>query len=207
MLLTLLIKRIIMSQELKPSQLYYKKSIITGAIVFISVLLGISIFSFMIGTKEGLETGKLIFIVGGIAWTILVAVILFFEKLRIDNLSYIIKDRRVTIFKGIFTKVEKDIPYTKVTDFVLHRTLLDRYLGIGSILIQTAGQSQSPTGYEGNLDGLYDFTDIHQQLKSKLLEAESGPEIKNVSDEKSSSESLLKEILNELKAINSNFNK
>ena len=196
-----------MNQEIKPSGLYYKKTIISAAIVYILVLGAIVVFSFIIGSKDGLEAGKMVLMIGSLAWTFLVIIILFFEKLRIDNLSYIIKDRRVTIFKGIFTKVEKDIPYTKVTDFVLHRTLLDRYLGIGSVLIQTAGQSQSPTGYEGNLDGLLDFTDIHQQLKSKLLEAEGGAGPTKVANETSSINTILQEILNELKHINSNLKK
>ncbi|MCK5329951.1 MAG: PH domain-containing protein, partial [Candidatus Marinimicrobia bacterium] len=75
-------------------------------------------------------------------WIIAVPIVL----LWIRNLSYRIEEDRITIFKGILTKVQQNIPYRAVTDFALKRTLFDRMLGIGSICIQTAGQTQNPSG-------------------------------------------------------------
>ena len=37
------------------------------------------------------------------------------------------------------TKKEQNIPYRSITDFVLKRGPFDRYLGIGTIQVQTAG--------------------------------------------------------------------
>ena len=57
------------------------------------------------------------------------------------------------------TKIQQNIPYRAITDYILHRSIYDRMLGLASIRIQTAGQIQTPTGYEGNLAGLpnWDF--------------------------------------------------
>jgi len=41
-------------------------------------------------------------------------------------------------------------------------------LKIGSIKIQTAGQTQNTTGYEGKLTGLLDWDNLHENLRAKL---------------------------------------
>jgi uncharacterized membrane protein YdbT with pleckstrin-like domain len=102
------------------------------------------------------------------------AVVLFWiiylpiTSLWIKNLSYSIEDDRVTIHKGILTKVQQNIPYRAITDFQLHRSLWDRAMGIGSIKIQTAGQHAGAQQFEGVLAGLLDYTNLHQQLRAKL---------------------------------------
>jgi uncharacterized membrane protein YdbT with pleckstrin-like domain len=90
-------------------------------------------------------------------------------SLWVKNLTYFIENDRVTIYKGILTKVQQNIPYRAITDFQLHRSLWDRALGIGSIRIQTAGQqASSGSGFEGVLSGLLDYEDLHHQLRAKL---------------------------------------
>lgn len=112
-----------------------------------------------------------------ILWPITLAVIfsifLFgvpISKLWIDNLEFVINDERITIKKGIITKIEQNIPFRAVTDFQLHRSLFDRLLNIGSIRIQTAGQSATPTGYEGNLAGLREWSNLLEELRGRVKE-------------------------------------
>ena len=123
--------------------------------------------------------------------------------LWIHNLSYRIEDDRVTIHKGILTKMQQNIPYRAITDFVLHRSLYDRFLGIGSICIQTAGQTQTATGYEGKMAGLIDFQDMHQQLRDTLKTLHPRAEAVTVAEKvpSFSGEDKLELILEELKAI------
>ena len=146
----------------------------------------------------------------GILWPIIIGIILVFWiivfpiiLLWIKNLSYIIEDERVTIYKGILSKMQQNIPYRAITDFMLHRSLYDRFLGIGSIRVQTAGQTQSPTGYEGNIAGLVNWQENLEELRSRVREyrAEiSSASVKAKPDELSQNE-LLTGILNELKQI------
>ena len=67
-------------------------------------------------------------------WVISYPIIHLWNK----NLTYVIRDDRVTILSEIITKKEQNIPYRSITDFVLKRGPVDRYLGIGTIQMQTA---------------------------------------------------------------------
>ena len=131
-------------------------------------------------------------------WIITVPLVL----LWIRNLSYRIEEDRVTIFKGILTKVQQNIPYRAVTDFALKRTLFDRMLGIGSICIQTAGQTQNPSGYEGKLTGLIDFDRLHHELRDKLKQLHPiGEAVATAEPVRTDDASLLSQILVELQKI------
>lgn len=99
-----------------------------------------------------------------LSWAITVPAVLLWFK----NLDYEIEPDKVIIRKGILTKTQQNIPMRMITDFRLQRTLYDRFLGIGSIQIQTAGQSQTATGYEGKLAGLEAWADLHEDLRSRL---------------------------------------
>jgi putative membrane protein len=128
--------------------------------------------------------------------------------LWIKNLTYIIYDDRVTIHKGILTKTQQNIPFRAITDFALERSIFDRLLGIGAIKIQTAGQSKSPTGYEGKLSGLIDYDDLHTDLREKLhhLHPRSAS-LTTTEPEKGSDTDILMQILTELKGIRRNLDK
>lgn len=105
--------------------------------------------------------------VGGavaLMWLIAVPIVLLWFR----NLSYLVEEDKVIIRKGVLTKTQQNIPINMVTDFRLQRTLYDRALGIGSILIQTAGQSANPTGYEGKLVGLTDWDGLHEDLRRRI---------------------------------------
>tara|TARA_Y100000780_G_C13326807_1_gene279879 strand:+ start:48 stop:458 length:411 start_codon:yes stop_codon:yes gene_type:complete len=126
--------------------------------------------------------------------------------LWIKNLSYFIRDDRITIQSGILTKKEKNIPYRSITDFVLVRGPFDRILGIGTIKVQTAGQSAE--GYEGNLSGLLDYKPLHADLREKLKFLHPISESATTSEPiKQTNDSVLIQILEELKEIRKNTEK
>jgi uncharacterized membrane protein YdbT with pleckstrin-like domain len=127
-------------------------------------------------------------------------------RLWIKNLTYIIYDDRVTIHKGILTKIQQNIPFRAITDFALERTIYDRMLGIGGIKIQTAGQSTSPTGYEGKLSGLIDYDRLHTELRDKIKNLHPQSESVTTKEPLNVSESaILSQILSELKEIRRNL--
>ena len=151
-----------MNTSLKPDILYFKKQIYIYMTITVIIYIFFVPFCLIILKEEGL--GLFILFLGTVGWIALGAIILLFSKLWIDRLSYIIKDSSITIYKGIFTKIEQNIPNTKVTDFILHRDLFDRFMGIGSIKVQTAGASGA-VGYEGKLDGVLDYEEVHGNLR------------------------------------------
>ncbi|MDA3814635.1 MAG: PH domain-containing protein [Candidatus Cloacimonetes bacterium] len=121
--------------------------------------------------------------------------------LWIKNLSYFLEADKIVIKKGILTKIKQNIPFRMITDFMLERTLYDRWLGIGSIKIQTAGQTQNATGYEGKLAGLTNWDELHEKLRSDLSEARAST--KEISKSSKLDEGALENILIELKKISS----
>lgn len=192
--------------EIKPDRKLLTKQwlVLLSCSVFLA-LIAIAL-QFLIPLEEG-ETSSQVAI---ILWPITIGIILLMWAISapiitlwIKNLTYYIEDDRITIFKGILTKQQQNIPYRAVTDFILHRSLYDRFLSIGSIRIQTAGQARTATAYEGKLSGLLQWDDLHQQLRSKLKILHPIAEATTVAESVTplSSDDKLQQILEELKAI------
>ena len=190
-----------MNTSLKPDILYLNKQIYIFLTITVIIYIFFVPFCLIILNEEG--PGLFILFLGTVGWIALGAIILLFHKLWIDSLSYIIKDSSITIYKGIFTKIEQNIPNTKVTDFILHRDLFDRFMGIGSIQVQTAGASGA-VGYEGKIDGVLDYEEVHKNLRDKLISMQSVADpTKNTNE---SNDSVLTDILVELREINKKLN-
>lgn len=135
----------------------------------------------------------------GLMWIIMVPILILWVR----NLKYAIEEDKVTICKGILTKVQKNIPYRAITDFMVHRSLFDRFLDIASIRIQTAGQSQTAVGYEGNLAGLKDWADLHGRLRARVKALHPFSDSVGVMESVPGANTarVLEQILEELKAI------
>ncbi len=192
--------------EIKPDKnLITKQWFVLLTVSFFSALFGL-ILQLLIPLDPNVTAGE----VAIILWPIIVGVIILMWAIAsplvilwVKNLSYSLEEERITIKKGILTKVQQNIPYRAITDFLLNRSLYDRWLKIGTIRIQTAGQSRTPTGYEGQLSGLVDWDGLHQQLRAKIkklhLVAESTTTAENISP--ATGDNKLDAILAELRAI------
>jgi len=193
---------------IRPNKKLYTKQWLMLATITLVVVLAALILYALIPLDDDVtpeELGRYLWpITAGalvLMWIVAVPILILWIK----NLAYEIGEERITIHKGILTKVKKNIPYRAITDFILHRSLYDRFLGIASIRIQTAGQTQTPTGYEGNMAGLIDWDKLHQELRQRVKS------LHPVSGALASTESLpaaipadsnlLQQILEELKAI------
>ena len=58
-----------------------------------------------------------------------------------NRTHYILTNRNLTVEVGILAKESTHIPLSKVQDVTVKRSLGDRLLGIGSILVESAGSS------------------------------------------------------------------
>jgi len=198
-----------MEETIKPDKKLFTKTVWILLTVSAFILAGVSIVHTIIYIADGDPNApKVIWIIAVIAILVMWLIAYPIAILWIRNLSYLIQEDRITIHKGILTKTHQNIPYRSVTDFILQRSLYDRFLGIGSIRIQTAGQSQSATGYEGNMAGLVEYEKFHNQLREKLrlLHPISESLTTSESVEKSMGQ-ILEQMLQELKAIRKNTEK
>lgn len=188
----------------QPDPKYKTKQYLIGITVTAFVLiLGIVLQSLIPLSPKAtpLMVAKILWpIIGGLIilyWGISIPLIILWFK----NLDFFIEDERITIHKGILTKIQQNIPFKAVTDFQLHRSLYDRLLGIGSIRVQTAGQSYSPTGYEGSLVGLPQWDTLLNELRDRVKENQLQVSSQSETSDQMSNAEIRQEVLVELRAI------
>ena len=199
-----------MENAIKPDKKYQTAQLLILSVLSSLIIIGTVVLNIIIYLEAGSDSDGIMVIwllcLGLISIMWIVSFPLIY--LWIKNLSYFIHDDRITIKSGIITKKEQNIPYRSITDFVLARGPFDRILGIGTIKIQTAGQSTSATGYEGSLSGLLDYEPLHADLREKLKSLHPISESITTSESvKQSDDSVLVQILEELKEIRRNTEK
>ena len=119
------------------------------------------------------------------------------------SLSYEIQDDEVIVRVGIWTKSVKHVPYRTVTNLTAKRDILDRWLGLGTLDIQTAGMS-GQTGAEEKLAGLPDVQEVYEMVATALrrFRGAMAPTTTEVEAEPAmASAGVLNEILAEVRAI------
>ena len=198
-----------MEQSFKPDKKYFTKVLAIQLSITLLVALVVTIISLIINAAGGDPQAKyIIWLIALIGLVLMWVILTIVSFLWIKNLKYEVLSDRVKIYQGILTKTQKNIPIRMITDFALVRTLYDRMLGIGSIKIQTAGQSHQPTGYEGKWGGLIDYEKRHEALRERITALHPGSEsIAAIETSTKSDATVLEEILAELKSIKKNTSK
>ena len=83
---------------------------------------------------------------------------------------YSVEESCLKVEKGIIWKTYKSIPYKKIQNVDISRGVLDRFLGLSNLNVQTAGSSYpNLQTYEGSLPGLSFQTaqDLQKELTKK----------------------------------------
>lgn len=193
-----------MQINISPDKKLFTKQILTMFVISFCLII-ISIFFHLLlsqaNTEKAAKIAEFIWPVCGIIIVLINIVSLPLLKLWINNLSYVMETDRIIIRKGIISKTEKSIPFSVITDFMLHQSLFDRILGIASIRIQTTGLISTLTGYDGTLDGLINYDEIYKVLRERLKNKLSFPVAEQNKLTDFSTPDLLTKILMELTAI------
>ena len=102
-------------------------------------------------------------VLNGLWW--LIALILTGPYYR--SLRYEVQDDEVVVYAGLWTKSVKHVPYRTVTNLEVKRDVVDRWLGIGTLNIQTAGMS-GQKGAEERLVGLSNVQEVYASVAEEL---------------------------------------
>ena len=102
-------------------------------------------------------------VLNGLWW--LLALILTAPYYR--SLRYEVQDDEVVVNAGLWTKSVKHVPYRTVTNLEVKRDVVDRWLGIGTLNIQTAGMS-GQKGAEERLVGLTNVQGVYESVAEEL---------------------------------------
>ena len=133
-----------------------------------------------------------------ISLIIIFTFLIVYDYFSFFNLSYSFSGTEIISRSGIFWKDVVTIPYHKITNLDTTQGPLQRIYRIGNLKIQTAG-SGSSTG-ETTLMGLDDFIKIKNDTMKAIENTRSGLSVKMNTEE-----SVLLQILAELKKLNSNY--
>ena len=116
------------------------------------------------------------------------------------TLRYRFDEKGISMRWGILFRKEVFLTYQKIQDIHLTRNIVERWLGLGTLQVQTAsgsaGAEMSIVGIE-DLEGLRDF--IYVQMKGHETEPHDHPQRDHGKDEKLA---LLAQIRDELSAVN-----
>lgn len=93
---------------------------------------------------------------------------IYFIYLR-KTYRYIITNRRCIFAGGILKRIERSVPYKKITDIQRSQNLLERILGIWNVQIYTPGTASMQIGQakgkaELNYDGLLNSEELYETI-------------------------------------------
>ena len=99
---------------------------------FLIIILGVMGYE----VESGLLWSKNSFLIALIA--IFIVLIMYYNHL-LDTYTYYITDRRCVFRGGILQRIERSVPYHKITDVEISQNIVERILKISSLRIYTPG--------------------------------------------------------------------
>ena len=113
------------------------KALITPVVTLVLVL-GVAGFA-MARIPDGERQGLLRLLVGVLALALLLAYALRPFLVWLTT-RFVITDRRVLMREGIFARSGRDVPLSRINDITFSHTLLERLLGCGTLVVESAGE-------------------------------------------------------------------
>jgi uncharacterized membrane protein YdbT with pleckstrin-like domain len=101
--------------------------------------------------------------------------------LRYDTTWYVLSDRSMRIRRGIWIIQETTITYENIQNVAIRQGPVQRYFGISSVLVETAGggaksgkgEPSSVIGHSGLLEGIADARQVRDLILSNWNESKS----------------------------------
>ncbi|MHA1156469.1 MAG: PH domain-containing protein [Candidatus Heimdallarchaeota archaeon] len=160
-----------MSKELMefgPDKKYLqKRQLVAFMWFFFSLIIVLGTFLGLYFGGDNKTTALIVlFSVGGVVvvWYILWAIYLSYYY---KSMIYQLKENEMIVQRGVFNKIEKNVPFRAVTNLAVFRSLFDRMFGIGTIRLHTAGYSGTPLPEE-NIEGLVNYQEVYDKLIAKI---------------------------------------
>ena len=157
------------TKTFKPSSKYLSKSRLSITIVALLILAGGILLGWLMSFDReiGASGFRIVVIVTAILDLVWWTLAMFLTGPYYRSLSYEIQDDEVIVRAGVLTKSVKHVPYRTVTNLTIKRDILDRWLGLGTLNIQTAGMS-GQTGAEERLVGLTNVQEVYELVATEL---------------------------------------
>ena len=179
------------------------------AIVWTVTTLGIYFIYFIIeSSSEKFDPNSewvFLFNVLYITLSILAVIIgLVVSNIYTKTMEFHIFTNEVVVKKGVINKTEKHVPFRTITNISSRYGIFDRFFGIGTVEIETAGKSSASAtaGPEEKIEGIPNFLEVRDLVLDELRKFRSQYATGTETSEIFSSDSDLSgAILDELRAI------
>lgn len=84
------------------------------------------------------------------------------------TMEFQILENEVIVKKGVINKEVKHIPLRNITNVSSRFGIYDRFFGIGTVEIETAGKSGQQTGPEAKIEGISNFFEVRDLILDSL---------------------------------------
>ena len=111
--------------------------------VFVGVF-WLVILDFIVSLVFGISAGTASVLAGLIVFVcvfLFLFIFIFFRIMSLRNTQYIFFKDRLEYYEGFLNQEKRTLPYTKVTDCILNKSVYERMFKVGTILLLTAGQA------------------------------------------------------------------
>lgn len=176
-------------RHIRPHRRLLWKYLIVIILLWIAVLIIIiSIFTFiLVGldaiTQVGTEIIDIfILICIGFSSAFILPIIIAIP-FYIRSMEFIVHGNEVVVKKGLINKTVKHCPYRNIVNISTTAGPLDRFFGIGSVNIETAGKSGLGTEPEEKLEGLILYHEIRDYILRQIRTYQSSQEGRFISEE------------------------
>lgn len=160
------------------------KSIVSNSVGFVSSALFFIVFVafFIFATisdsdgEESADLSSLPFEWIIIALIVAAVLAVGYTAIWVRLFGYELEEKEVKIEKGVISKSYDSIPYSRIQNVGIERSLLERILGISSLQIHTAGHSGHGRGAEGSVPGVdKDVAEaVRESIMKKARESDGG---------------------------------
>ena len=193
-----------------PKKTYLTKELLTIAFFF-TVLWFIIYFAlfFILRANDVVEyQSKALFwaTIPNLVWAVPSFVLTFPEFKRY---RYELMDDEIVVHSGYIMQKVAHVPYRMVTNIEIRRGLIDRWLGIGHLKIDTAGNSDPEAHPEAQLYGLANVELVYEEVASCLRAFDEAQQRlpwersrRPVTEAVDTEQDVMQAILSELKGIN-----
>lgn len=155
-------------KHLTPNAKYLTKLRIELSLIAALVLIGGFVLGILIALGEGFTGFIVTFFITFFANMIWWVPGMFLSGPYYRSLRYEVHEDEMIVYAGIWTKSVKHVPFRTVTNLTVKQGLLDRWMGLGSLEIQTAGMSGQTGEPEQKLVGLEDAQSIYEMVATTL---------------------------------------
>ena len=101
-------------------------------------------------------------------WLGMIPILFVLIDYYVRSMEFIILDNEVILKKGVINKEVKHIPFRTITNVSSRYGIYDRFFGIGTCELETAGKSGQQRGPEAKIEGIRNFVEVRDLILEML---------------------------------------